>query len=98
MPSHIHHDNVRWLAYIRDGDQEWTHNLTAWVGYDDQYRERVAVLRSQLGPGQTLDTTEADAQHERMTEARRLWRAAYAWWQEDTLNRPHPGSLEEYVP
>jgi hypothetical protein len=97
MPSrHIHHDNVRWLAYISDGDQEWTHNLTAWVG-DDQYRERVAVLRSRLGPGQTLDTTEADAQHERMVEARRRYDAAFAWWQGDTLNRPHPGSLEEYV-
>lgn len=68
-------------------------NATAWVG-TDSYDQRIAVLR-RGDPG--LDTRDADALHAQLCAAQERWDAAFAWWQGDTLNRRHPGGLEEYM-
>lgn len=95
MPD-LHPDNCRWLVVARDseGRELARHNVTAWIG-TDQLDERVAVLRSGLREGETLDVpTEA---HEAHKAARERYGEAEAWWMDDTLGRPHPGSLSDYL-
>lgn len=92
----LHPDNCRWLVVTRDRDGRVVarHNVTAWIG-TPALDERVAVLRSGLKPGETLDVpTEA---HEAHKAARGRYEAAVAWWMDDTMGRPHPGGLADYL-
>lgn len=73
-----------------------SHNMTAHIG-TPTYGERMVVIRSILPAGWTLDSTDADAAHARLCAARERYDDAYRWWQQDTLGRPHPGTLAEYM-
>jgi hypothetical protein len=87
------------LVTVRDAEGREVHrtNVTAFVG-TGTYDEMCATLRSKLGPGQVLDSADADARHRQLVEAHRLWDAAYQeWFAAGAPTGGHPGGLEEYV-
>ena len=87
------------VVTVKDAEGREVHrtNVTAFVG-TDTYIDVCRVLRSKLGPGQTLDSAVADARHQRLVVARRLWDAAYQeWFAAGAPTGGHPGGLEEYV-
>lgn len=92
----LHPANCRWLVITRDRDGRVVHemNATAWIG-TDRLDERIAVLRSGLREGETLDVPTVA--HEAHKTARQRYAAAEAWWMGDTLGRPHPGRLSDYL-
>lgn len=80
------------------GRRLWDVNATAWIGAD-QYEERIAVLRSGLGDGMTLDTAVADALHRRTRIARRRYHAAMMrWMSAGAPTGQHPGDLADWMP
>lgn len=89
-----------WVVSVRDADGRVIReiNVTAdlgWPAYDDVCR----VLRSKLGDGQTLDSTDADAEHARLVVARERQDAAYqAWYADGAPTGGHPGGLSDYLP
>lgn len=92
----LHPDNCRWLVVTRDRDGRVVgrHNVTASIGLP-AFDERVAVLRSGLREGETLDVPTVA--HEAHKAARERYGEAERWWMEDTLGRPHPGRLDDYL-
>lgn len=99
----LHPSNRRWLVVVRDpgGHEVGRNNATAWVG-TDQYDQRCEVLRRGLKPGETLDSTEADTEHQRLLVARADHHLANVAWLLGCVGKgpavPHPGSLADYMP
>lgn len=63
-----------------------------------RYEQSRDVLRRRAeASGGTLDSADADAVWAARQAARRRFDEAFAWWQGDTLGRPHPGSLTDWM-
>lgn len=85
-----------WVVTVHPGG--YRTNVTAWIG-TDEFEKVCAVLRSKLADGQTLDSTDADAEHARLVVARERWDAAYqAWYAGGAPTGSHPGGLNDYLP
>lgn len=87
----------RLLVTVRDdAGHEHGLNATAFVGTEAYEEQLVGPLRRKLGPGQHLDSADADREHQRLIAAQVAYRAAELEWMAG--RRDHPGSLTDYMP
>lgn len=102
MPD-LHPSNRRWMVHYRDRDGKvrGSHNMTAHVG-TETYERRMAVIRGTIPDGWTLDSTEADAEHTALVQARERFDDALAGWLLSSVGvgpvRDHPGNPSDWRP
>jgi hypothetical protein len=98
MPSrHVHSPVAEVYATVHHPDGTHRVRMDGMMDLGRYEEARDTRRRGVEAVGGTLDSTDADEVWARRQRAQARYDAAFAWWQGDTLGRPHPGSLADWM-